>query len=72
MLATKPYIFDVSENDGLPLEYKLRQLRARWEVDASYFVNKPLFESESSVLGLGFEEEILDVGHRQLRPFIDD
>ena len=42
----------MSENDALPLEYKLNWGRARRQVDAGNFMNHPLVEPEDSVLGL--------------------
>ena len=51
----------MSKNDALPLEYKLNEGRARRQVDAGDFVNDTFFKSEGSVLGLGFEEEIINL-----------
>ena len=62
----------MSENDALPLEYKLNWGRARRQVDAGNFMNHPLVEPEDSVLGLRLEKEILDLGLRQLRPFTNN
>ena len=59
-------------NDALPLEYKLNKLRARRQVDASYFVNDALFQGEGCVLGLGFQKEVFDLGRRQLCALAND
>lgn len=55
------------QNDALSLEYKLNEGRARRQVDVADFVNDALRQRETSVLGLGLEEELLDLGRRQLR-----
>lgn len=60
------------ENDALPLEYKLNQGRAGRQANASDFVNNALGESKSGVLGLSLEEEMINLGLRQLRPFINN
>ena len=62
----------MSDNDALPLEYKLNWGRARRQVDAGNFMNHPLVEPKDSVLGLRLEKEILDLGLRQLRPFTNN
>ena len=55
------------ENDALSLEYKLKEGRARRQVDIADFMNNALSQREVSVLGLGLKEELLDLGRRQLR-----
>ena len=57
----------IMENDALPLEYKLNEGRARRQVDVNYFANDALRQGEGRVFCLSLEEEIIDLGRRQLR-----
>ena len=54
------------KNDALPLEYKLNDLCAGRQVDACDFANDSLLQSERRVLGLSFQEELINLGRRQL------
>ncbi len=62
----------MGENDGLPLEYKLNQGRAGRQANACDFVNDTLGQSERGVFGLGLQEELFNLGLRQLRAFTNN
>ncbi len=62
----------MAENDALPLEYKLNHGCAGRQADPRDFVNDALGQSKGSILSLSFEEEILNLGLRQLRPFTNN
>ncbi len=55
------YIFDVSENDALPLEYKLDNRQPLRQVDVTDFINNSPFVSLGCTKEGSFEEQRLDV-----------
>lgn len=57
----KPYIFDVSENDALPLEYKLNKRNALRNANLSDFVNNTAFMSFISPEKSSFKEKVFDI-----------
>lgn len=56
-MNSKPYVFDVSANDALPLEYKLRNREPLRQVDVSDFIDDSAFVRVHSTDERGFEEE---------------
>ena len=58
--------------DALALEYKRDYGTARGDLDIADFVNDPTANGECRVLGLGFQEQPLDLFPRQLSSFLED
>lgn len=57
----KPYVFDVSDNDALPLEYKLQNRQPRRQADISDFINNAAVERFHASKESGLKEKLFDV-----------
>ena len=58
--------------DALALEYKRDYGTARGDLNVADLMNNPTANGECRVLGLGFQEQPLDLFPRQLRPLFND
>ena len=57
----KPYVFDISANDALPLEYKLNHRQPTRQANLSDFVDNPMFFRLHRTQEGGFEKQLLNV-----------
>jgi hypothetical protein len=58
--------------DALALEYKRDYGTARGDLDITDLVNNPTANCECRVLGLGFQEQPVDLFPCKLRPLLDN
>ena len=61
-----------SENDGLSLEYKLVEGRARGYARLADFINNPVAQGVVWISGYGLPEEVFDIALFKVRPLADD
>ena len=57
----KPYVFDVSDNDALPLEYKLNNWQPLRQADLSDFMDNSVFLRLHRTHEGSFEKQLLDI-----------
>lgn len=61
-----PYVFEVSANDALPLEYKLQNRQPLRQADVSDFINNAPVERFHASEKSGFQEKLLDIFGRKI------
>ena len=71
-MQTQPYVFSINDNDGLPLEYKLKEGRPGRYLNIKDVINNTeAFRLRSADEG-GFEEQLLRLDPTDFRVTYND